>query len=103
MADSDPKDNNKLFQVGDHEYLSTPAMDEKINIVMDPNVEGNIHHVCFRRPLPVKEGTSSEALTMGRISFDVTHNRFYCEYCASHELDFDGLWEVWQPSDIATA
>ncbi len=101
---TDFKDKDKtVYQVGEHEFLATPCLDAQVNIVMDPASEGLVRHICMRRPMPGPDGKPAEALTMGRISWDVSNGRFFCEYCATHDMEFEPLWEIWKPSDIATA
>ena len=101
MADSESKDNT-IFQIGENEYFSEPPLNSAINVIMDPASEGTVNHVCMRRPIQGKSGPA-EALTMGRIAWDQVHGRFFCEYCNNSDMDFEALWEIWNPGDIATA
>ena len=92
-----------VYQVGEHEFLAAPPLDEQVNIVMDPASEGLVRHVCMRRPMPGPTGEPAEALTMGRIGWDIHEGRFFCEYCSNHDMEFEPLWEMWKPSEIARA
>ena len=102
MADSKDSDKGVFQQVDEHEYYSEPPQDADTNVIIDPNIAGKINHICMKRPIKGKDGPG-EMLTMGLINWDVTAGRFFCEYCNCNDIEFEGLWEVWHPGDIATA
>ena len=84
-----------LFKVSETEYYSEPPVDPKIDFISDPATVDRLNHICKRQDREGKTGPA-ELLTLGLVRWCVTKGAFWCSTC-KNELDFDGLWESWNP------
>jgi len=87
-------DCKDLVTLSETQLFCEPPVEPGVEYLLDPRIPGRIHHICTRKSILGKNGPA-EVVRFGLVRW-CPSGRFWCTEC-NVEMDFDLLWDVYEP------